>query len=293
MKSAMEERLHQQGNLDMLMEKERQRRAAKTLQKPPKEEEEGGIKPLRLAFGAMSLVVGVQFICLFNIVSNLFIMGVCTSVGSIKLVGIEIPPWKQVVGATWALVGMPIIIQGGVGALYRVQGPVMNYFFYLVATCALDMAFLITLFYEADMCTSVVPTEFVKMGSHFVCGLTDSALFLGFLFGGLVFLYFCFVVWSCAQEISGWKPALIQKEPEEPEYDEEEYRAPTPMVAQQSFPMPTNTYGGMPSGGFYGSMGQPDTGKGNWKAMSSLPGAAIPDGGPAKISKAYTEPSYD
>merc|ERR1711939_1197861 len=110
-------------------------------------------------------------------------MGWCTSVGSIKLVGIEIPPWKQVVGATWALVGMPVIIQGGVGALYRIQGPVMQYCFYLVATCVLDIAFLLTLFYEADMCTTVMPSEYVKMGSHFVCGFTDSLLFAGFLFG--------------------------------------------------------------------------------------------------------------
>jgi hypothetical protein len=161
--------------------------------------EGGGLKPLRLAFGSMSLVVGVQLICLVHIVCAIVILYCCTSVAPITLVGIVIDPWKQVVGATWALLGMPLIIQGGVGALYRIKAPVMNYFYYLLATCALDMAFLLTLFYEADMCKSVMPKEYISMGPNFVCGFSDSLLFLGFMFFGLVFLYFCFIVWSMAK----------------------------------------------------------------------------------------------
>jgi len=196
------------------------KKPGRTLQPQAKEDDSGGgIQPLRLAFGSMSLVVGVQVICLAHIITGIFILACCTSVGSIKLVGIEIPPWKQVVGATWCLVGMPIIIQGGVGALYRVQTPVMNYFYYLLATCALDVAFLLSIFYESDMCTTVVPSEYVNMGSHFVCGMADSVLFLGFLFGLLIFLYFCFIVWSCAQEISG---NLIRLREKLPEYEDEE-----------------------------------------------------------------------
>lgn len=244
---------------------------------PPKAQDEGGVKPLRLAFGAMSLVVGVQLICLIHIICGIAILMVCTSVGSIKLVGIEIPPWKQMVGASWALIGMPIIIQGGVGALYRVNTPVMNYFYYLFATCVLDLAFLLSLFYEADMCSAVMPSEYISMGPSFVCGMTDAGLFLGFLFFGIVFLYFCFVVWSCAQEISGWQPALIKKDEAPPEYDEEEYEeyleptaenmkghqlfAPTQAFpdlrnmpgAPPSYPMPMKP-GGIPGGGPYGSM---------------------------------------
>jgi hypothetical protein len=204
---------------------------------------------------------------------------------------------------------MPIIIQGGVGALYRIQAPVMTYCFYLLATCVLDMVFLLTLFYEADMCTTVMPKEYVNMGSHFVCGMTDSALFLGFLVGGAVFLYFCFIVWSCAQEIVGWKPALLKKEEEydeEDEYEERDgYYSAQPQYPQGYPGMPAG-YGGMPQGGQYGSLGsQPgmpglfgsqeyqDLGKGNWKTMSELPGPTSAEGGPPKISKSYLEPELD
>jgi len=252
------------------------------------------MKPLRLAFGAISLTIGVQVICLVHIITSVFIIAMCTSVKAIVLVGIVIPPWKQVSGATWVLVGMPLIIQGGVGALYRIKTPVMNYFYYLLATCVVDMLFLASIFYEADMCKTVAAKEFVSMGPNFVCGIADSLVFMGFLFGGLVFLYFCFIVWSCAQEIAGWKPALLEKAPQQEYDDEEEHMDYTPqnvrgyqpgyampgmqpmmpgmqpmmpgMQPMGSFPMPMKGYGGMgggPQGGPYGSMGsQPMMGGG-------------------------------
>lgn len=256
----------------------------RVLQSSAPNEEDGGLKPLRLAFGSMSLVVGVLLICLVHIIIGIFIIAICTSVGSIQLVGIEIPPWKQIVGATWMIIGMPLIIQGGVGALYRIPTPVMTYFYYLAATCVLDLAFLISISWEASLCTSVVPKDFVEMGPNFVCGITDALLFVGFTLFGLIFMYFCFIVWSCAQEITGWKPALLDKMREEYE-EEEEYYEPEPAMMPQgypgypmpaqypsmqpmmppmmpggyssnpgSFPAPMKTHGGMPAGGPYGSM---------------------------------------
>lgn len=198
----------------------------------------GGLKPLRLAFGTFSLLLGVLLICFFHLLFSLFLLSVASSVEAIQLVGIRIRPWTQVLGASYALGGMPLVIVAGVSALYRIKKPLMVYLYYLGGTFVLNISWLASLLYEADLCSSVVPESFINMGPSFVCGISDSLVFTCFLATALFALYFMWIVWSAAQEIGGFEVMLLQqpgqmkqKKSAEAEPDDEP-KAPRPYGTQ-------------------------------------------------------------
>lgn len=209
-----------------------------------KDPDSGPVKPLRLAFGAFSLTVGVLLICLIHILCAVSLIAICSSVESIVLVGVVIPPRTQVMGASYALAGLPIIVLAGVSALYRIKYPLMLYFYYLGGTFILDVSWLLSLLYEADLCSSVVASEFISMGPAFVCGLSDTAMFVSFTVAAVFFLYFMYIVWSAAAQIDSFQPALLQHGQEPPKFEDAEEKAPQrPQVAFSGKPM-----GGMPMG---------------------------------------------
>lgn len=167
------------------------------------------MKPLRLCCNAYSLFVGLVLICIGHVILNSIVLSNTSSVEPIELVGIRIRPTTQTLLGTWALTGMPIIVLGAVGSMFRITWALRLYMFYLIGTFLVDSALTLQIFYEADVCTTVVPKSIRKMGTAFVCGYTDMMVFVLLLVLGTVSLYCIWVVWSCLQEIQGAIPALL------------------------------------------------------------------------------------
>lgn len=144
---------------------------------------------------------GVEFIALFNLILNIIFISIASSVHDIQMMGMTFSANLQVLNAAWALLGIPIIISAGVGAVYRIESHLRIYFYYLTISFLIEAMMLISFLSAGDICKTAVPDEVQQMGQSFVCGLTDSFVYFWLFIGGVVNLYFMYVVWSSAEDI--------------------------------------------------------------------------------------------
>lgn len=159
-------------------------------------------RPSTTCCGVFSLLVGVEAICLLHLIIAVTIIACTSSRDTLKLLGISVAPWVQVVCATLALVGIPVIVGAGVGALYRIESHLRVFLGYL-AVCLLVMCFVeLHLLVSGTFCTNAVNKDALRMGPAFMCGFVETFLFFWMLLAGLCQIYFMYVVWSAAEEIS-------------------------------------------------------------------------------------------
>lgn len=168
------------------------------------------LKPLRLCCEAYPVRIGLLFVCVLHVFWNVLILQQINSVEPIVLVGIVIRPVTQTLVGAWALAGMPVVVLGGMGSMYKVIGAVRLYFYYLVGTFVVDSAMTLHILYEADVCTTVVPKSIRRLGTQLICGFSDTLVFVGLVVAGMVMLYCCYVVWSALQELQAESPSLLQ-----------------------------------------------------------------------------------
>jgi len=159
------------------------------------------LRPTKTAFGCFSLLVGVQVICVASLVTSILLVAVCSSTTPMRVMGVTVTPGWQVLAASWAWVGIPIVIVAGVGAVYRVAANVMILCNYLVGSFCLEAAGCAWLLMSGNACSAVVAPEIQRMGAGFVCGFTNTAVVMWALILGLCHLYVTWVVWSAAQEL--------------------------------------------------------------------------------------------
>jgi len=103
---------------------------------------------------------------------------------------------------TWAFIGIPVTIVAGVAALYRIEMPLRAMFFYLTASFFIYIGLPLYLLASGSLCDTVVTPEVQRMGSAFVCGFTDSFVFMWTLIAAVCNLYIVYIVWSAAEEIA-------------------------------------------------------------------------------------------
>jgi len=116
--------------------------------------------------------------------------------------GVVVPPFWQIVAASWAWVGIPIVIAAGVGAVYRVAENLALLCYYLLGSFAIGTAACIWLLMTGSACSAVVAPEIQRMGATFVCSFTETFVLMWTLLIGLFHLYVTYVVWSAAQELA-------------------------------------------------------------------------------------------
>jgi len=150
--------------------------------------------------GCLSLVVGVELICLGHLLSCIAIIAVASSVEPLEVSGIEFSPTAQVANAAWALAGIPVIIGAGVGVLYRIESHLRTYFGYLLVTFILNSFWWSSFLVSGSICQTIVAKDVQRMGTAFVCGFTDTFVFFWMLLAMVISLYCCYMVYSAAED---------------------------------------------------------------------------------------------
>lgn len=158
------------------------------------------IRPSHFCCGCLSLLVGIEFICLLHLLWCIASIAVTSSSEPLYIIGVKVDPGTQVFNAGWALLGIPFIIGAGVGMLYRIEQMLRLYFWYSLATFFLNLVWWMQLIFSGDLCKTIVGKEVQRMGNAFVCGFTDTFIFFWMLIAVLINLYCVYIIWSCAEE---------------------------------------------------------------------------------------------
>lgn len=164
-----------------------------------------------LCCGAFSLTLGVELICLCHLLVTIGIIASISSVEPMSMGNIAISPSVQVLLAAWATAGIPVVVGAGVGVLYRVEAFLNTYFMYLAGTIGLELIWFVKFLVSGSVCSTLAPRDVQRLGTAFVCGLTDTfALFWGLIGIGLT-AYFIFIIWSAKEEVrKGYWPELLR-----------------------------------------------------------------------------------
>jgi len=168
------------------------------------------IKAAQEFCGFCTLLFGVETCALLNFINCIFVIASVSSVHSVRLAGLTMSANLQILNAAWSLLGIPIIVCAGCGAVYRIESHLRIYFYYLLASFFLASAMIISLLSTGNLCKGAVPDEIKQLGESFVCAITDTFLYFWLLIGGLIHVYFIYIVWSAAEEIHrACYPALL------------------------------------------------------------------------------------
>lgn len=160
------------------------------------------VRPAHSCFGCFTLTLGVEVTCFITLLAQILIISLCSSSEPLALMSLKVSPTVQVLCASWALVGIPMVICAGVGVLYHVDHLLRAFFWYLLFSLPLGIAVPTWLLASGKVCSSVVEDEVQRLGPAFVCGFTESFVFMWMMVAGLVQCYLVYVVWSAAAEIS-------------------------------------------------------------------------------------------
>lgn len=258
------------------------------------------VNPTPLCCGAFSLTLGIELICLCHLVTTIGIIASVSSVETIDLGNIVVSPNVQVLIAAWATAGIPVVVGAGVGVLYRIEAFLNTYFWYLCLTLAIELMWFVKFLISGSVCSTLSPRDVERLGTAFVCGLTDTfALFWGLIAIGLTG-YFIYIVWSAKEDVrKGYWPDLLRYRDSWKATADLIPEAPPAMIGSQVIGQDKAMFSGMPSmpvqsmpvgrpaAPLYGSMAGPMA-----TVARSLP-VALPSGQPQSFipSPAWTPTS--
>mmetsp|Transcript_3500 Transcript_3500/g.8273 ORF Transcript_3500/g.8273 Transcript_3500/m.8273 type:complete len:197 (-) Transcript_3500:136-726(-) len=152
--------------------------------------------------GCCTLLLGVEFVCALHLCITISTIAFISSVHPIEVVGVTFEPWEQIANGAWCLLGTPIIVGAGIGALYRIESQLRVYFYYLCGCFLLDLLYAGNFLFSGTVCASIIAPEVQRLGASFVCGMTDTFFMFWVLVFFVVLGYFIFTVWSAAEEVS-------------------------------------------------------------------------------------------
>lgn len=141
-------------------------------------------------------------ICAIVLIQQILAIAICSSSEPVRIFSLLVMPWQQVLAASWAFVGIPIVINAGVSVLYRVELAVRVLFWYLMISFFFLMIVPVMLLLSGSICNVVVNKEVQEMGSAFVCGFTDAFVLMWSLLAATFHAYLLYVVWSAAEDIA-------------------------------------------------------------------------------------------
>lgn len=161
----------------------------------------GRLEPADSCFGYVPLLLALELICFSHLAWNTLVIYNTSSVESMSTRGVAVSPDMQVANATWALIGVPIIICAGVGGIYRIERMVRFYCYYMCASLVLGIAWVVVWVMTGGACESVVDEGARRLGSHIVCGTTIAMLLFFGLWLSWAWLYCIYIVWSAAEQV--------------------------------------------------------------------------------------------
>lgn len=160
------------------------------------------LRPTHLCCGCVGLLVGVELICLMDLVWSVIIVAIVSSKERLFFFGLVIQPFWQVLAGALALIGIPVILGAGVGALYQIEPHLRYYAKYKWGCFFLGSWFFVQLVMDGKMCESTTSEQAQRLGSVFVCGFMDTFSVFWIAVWGLIYLYTIYIIWSAAEEVA-------------------------------------------------------------------------------------------
>jgi len=162
----------------------------------------GIITPAPGVLGGFSLLTAVEFICSVHLIVCMVIVASASSVTSVDYGGVRISGYMQCVNAAWFLAGMPLIIVGGVGAVFRVEFQLKVYLAYLVATFFVVLSWLGVVVMYGNACNAIKPKSgLYKKQALMVCQAGNGMVIFWMLVLVGVVAGSIYLVWSMLQYV--------------------------------------------------------------------------------------------
>jgi len=155
----------------------------------------------QLCCGVISLLTGVELICLVDLVAKICVLGVVSSVEPLDFAGVAISPFFQMLCGAWQLVGIGLLVGAGVGAVYRIETHLRLYQMYWQASAVVYAVFAMVIAWSGSLCGSVVSAEAMRHGTAIVCGFVDAFMLTWGVIALGACIYFSVVVGAAADEI--------------------------------------------------------------------------------------------
>eukprot|EP00931_Biecheleriopsis_adriatica_P060104 TRINITY_DN36083_c0_g1_i1.p1 TRINITY_DN36083_c0_g1~~TRINITY_DN36083_c0_g1_i1.p1 ORF type:complete len:327 (+),score=69.58 TRINITY_DN36083_c0_g1_i1:88-981(+) len=158
------------------------------------------VRPAQTCFGCLTLLAGVELTCFMTLVIQILLISLCSSAEPLSILNLRVSSEIQVLCASWALVGIPLNVCAGVGVLYHIDHLLRTFFWYLLLSFPLGIGIPVWLLLTGKVCDSMVEEELQRMGSAFVCGFTETFVFMWTNVAAMLHAYLVYVVWSAAEE---------------------------------------------------------------------------------------------
>jgi len=160
------------------------------------------LTPAPGVLGGCSLLTAVQLICLTHLLTCIIIVSLASSVTSVDYAGVRISGFMQCINAAWFLAGIPAIIIGGVGAVFRVEAQLKLYLAYLVGTLFVVIGWLAVFVRYGNACNTIQPTSGqYKKQALMVCQASNGmAIFWMLVLVGIV-AGAIYLVWSMLEYV--------------------------------------------------------------------------------------------
>mmetsp|Transcript_29273 Transcript_29273/g.62212 ORF Transcript_29273/g.62212 Transcript_29273/m.62212 type:complete len:229 (-) Transcript_29273:57-743(-) len=161
----------------------------------------GLLAPAPLLIGNVSLIAAIEAVCLVHLIMCIFFVSNVSSVDTVKVAGVEIAPVFQCMTGAWFLLGIPFVIIGGVGAMYRVGNNLALYSLYLIGTLGVAIMWIAIFVRYGNTCATLQPAIGQQTQASFVCGVSNGMVLFWMLvlIGGI--LGAIYLVWSMQEYI--------------------------------------------------------------------------------------------
>jgi len=160
------------------------------------------VTPAPAVLGGCSLLTAVEFVCLVHLITCIVIVSMASSVTSVDYAGVRISGYMQCINAAWFLLGIPIIIVGGVGALFRVEGQLKAYLAYLVGTLFVVIIWLGIFIRYGNACNTIQPTSGqYKKQALMVCQASNGMVIFWMLVLVGIVAGAIYLVWSMLEYV--------------------------------------------------------------------------------------------
>lgn len=160
--------------------------------------ESGRMEAAEGCCGVVPLLLATEMICAFHMAINTLVV---YNTGDSEIAGVKISAHAQIGNCTWALIGVPVIICGGVGALYRLEKLVRTYCYYMCVSLILGIFWTFEWILTGQACNTLVDPGMQRLGSSFTCGFAVAFLCFWLLWVLWFWSYLTYIVWSAAEEV--------------------------------------------------------------------------------------------
>lgn len=162
----------------------------------------GIITPAPGVLGGCSLLTAVELICLAHLIVCIIIVATASSITSVDYAGVRISGYMQCVNAAWFLLGIPMIIVGGVGAVFRVTFQIQVYLAYLCGTFFVTLFWLGVFIIYGNACNTIQPTSGqYKKQALIVCQAGNGMVIFWMLVLVGIVAGAIYLVWSMLQYV--------------------------------------------------------------------------------------------